>query len=255
LKSITLIFITLLAGYYFGANSKITRYSLSRNSGYSYYFRISFYGMIMLMLAFITFLLLKNSTGLIDEVIDLIDRYYGRFDADGFTNSQIIYTGIVGFITLFFSCFHFPLNFIISKSYSLSDRVYQRAIKNRDFERLIYRAIKQSSLLQVTMSNGKVYVGYVIRTIDPEAERTELRMLPVLSGYRDDTGTVIFKNKYRHVLNILSDEFLEIDCINTDEDMDDAGLADFEIVLPYGEIRHSSLFDYLIYSQTNNSIK
>jgi len=254
LKSITLIFITLLAGYNFGANSKTTRYFLCRNSGYSYYFRISCYGIILLITAFITFLILKNFTGIIDFIMSLTENYYGKFDENRFIHSQIVYTGIVGFIMLFYSCIYLVINFIISKSEYLTDLVYQRAIRNRDFERLVYRAIRQSSLLQVSMSNGKVYVGYVIRTIDPDAERTELRMLPVLSGYRDDTGTVIFKNKYSHVLNILSDDFVEIDCINTDEEMDDIGLADFEIVLPYGEIRHSSLFDYFIYSQTNNSM-
>lgn len=251
MKTIPLIILTLIAGYNYGSNCKITRYLLSRNRGYGLYFKTAYYGIILLFVSITLYIILNYFTGFIGFLDNLICKYFGMLSMEKFENQQLIRILIIGFFTILLSYIYFPINLIIKSSQRLTELVFNNAIKNRDFEKLIWRALRNNSVLQVTMSNNKVYVGYVIRTIDPEAERTELRLLPILSGYRDETSTVIFKNMYKSVLDVLAAE--PISNITSDEHLDDAGLGDFEIVLPYYEIRHSSMFDYEVYLETNNS--
>lgn len=64
--------------------------------------------------------------------------------------------------------------------------------------RLIYEAAINQSLIQVTLLGGKVYVGWVdYIPLDSRAEDSFLRLLPLMSGYRDPTTKkVVFQTKY-----------------------------------------------------------
>lgn len=127
---------------------------------------------------------------------------------------------------------------------------YKLAIKNADFERLVLRAIERSLPMLVTLENGKVYVGYVIRTIDPLAEGKELRLLPVFSGFRSpETGQVTFSTNYSEVLVEISED-------DREHEKGEAGGAlahlypgDFEVVIPVSKIVTSTLYDDEAYAR------
>ena len=83
--------------------------------------------------------------------------------------------------------------------------------------------------IAVTLSSGKFYTGYVTASFDPSYDRKYMRLLPMLSGYREpETKEVIFTTSY----------------VQTYEDQIDDNPADqFELVIPIASILSANLFE------------
>ena len=111
---------------------------------------------------------------------------------------------------------------------------FQQAINNDDFEKLILKSVEEVAPLLLTMSNGKIYIGYAIRGLDPGPKGNYLRILPLISGYRDqEHREVHFTTRYEEIYDqIPSSQYKK-----------------FEMVLPVSEIQSSTLFDDVIYQQ------
>ncbi len=89
----------------------------------------------------------------------------------------------------------------------------------------------------VTLSSGKVYVGFAVRLPNPELERTDIRLLPLLSGYREsETQAIHFTINYDRVLSQLEHP-----------DLNHLRPGDFEVVIPVSQISASHLFDVEAY--------
>ena len=57
------------------------------------------------------------------------------------------------------------------------------------------------------MLNSKVYVGLITSNFDPAFDRKYIRLLPILSGYRDsETKEVTFTHNYSSVLQSVKDD-------------------------------------------------
>lgn len=75
------------------------------------------------------------------------------------------------------------------------------------------------------MDNRKVYVGFVVTTIDPTTPKKALTILPLMSGYRaENGGEIVFTTYYERVYERISDETL-----------DHLSVDHFRIVLPTTE--------------------
>jgi hypothetical protein len=121
-------------------------------------------------------------------------------------------------------------------------------VKDDDLEALLYRAAVQGKPVSVTLPNAKVYVGFVIRTFDPRRDRKMFTMLPLVSGYRKDTGRVQFTTFYGQIYQRLAPES-EASEASEDEHDPLAGVTpeDFRIVLPVDKALGVSLFDLRVY--------
>lgn len=77
-----------------------------------------------------------------------------------------------------------PLNRLLFSYEAAIDRLYMND-KINAFDRLIYESTLESSQVQLTLRDGKVYVGWV-RNIPPKLHESDtyLEILPVSSGYR-----------------------------------------------------------------------
>ncbi|MDQ2919992.1 MAG: hypothetical protein M3R52_00030 [Acidobacteriota bacterium] len=72
------------------------------------------------------------------------------------------------------------------------------------FELLLKKAQDQTKTVSVTMSNGKVYVGWVTHLFNPALPTNFIQILPVKSGYRDEeTKWVVFTTFYSEALDNL----------------------------------------------------
>jgi hypothetical protein len=72
------------------------------------------------------------------------------------------------------------------------------------FELLLKKAQDQTKTVSVTMSNGKVYVGWVTHLFNPALPTNYIQILPVKSGYRDeDTKWVVFTTYYSQAIDNL----------------------------------------------------
>lgn len=108
-----------------------------------------------------------------------------------------------------------------------------------DLELLIFRALDHDMPLSITLVNGKVYVGYVTRSLTPDVERTYLRISPIVSGYRrEDTQEVSFTTDYARVKSEAKDHSSDLYGLLNE---------DFDIVLPLARIVSVSLFDFVAY--------
>ena len=119
--------------------------------------------------------------------------------------------------------------------------IYEYVIKNDDLEKLFYKSASQTLLISITLANGKVYVGYVLRGIDPESIHRFLKILPLISGYRDDKKMISFTNNYESMYQNIQDNIF------------DEFIGDLAIVIPYDEIRSANLFAMERYENVNNS--
>lgn len=235
----TLLLIPLIAGYAFSLTWDGSRYFAVREEGYRLYFRTAFYGLLLFVAAGLIHLyLISHFDGYLPYFGNVLVAFVDTDSA--VTNNQTTLLSLA-IITLMLGLFSGHL--LNTLPYSKQILLYT-ATSNDDFEQLVLRSVRKSMPLCVTMSNKKVYVGYVIRSINPGEKRTALRILPLISGYRTDMGLIEFNVSYHDVYEKISpqDENQE----PTDE-LSHLQTSDFEKVLPYDEIQSSHLFDLAAY--------
>lgn len=116
------------------------------------------------------------------------------------------------------------------------------AIKNNEFEQLIAHSFYLHKPLLITLSSGKIYVGWAVRAPNPTDHGQQyLRILPLLSGYRDQqTQVVNFMTDYLFVMNRMNNA--------TTSDFDHLSPRDFEVVIPSSEISSAHFFDLVAYN-------
>lgn len=98
-------------------------------------------------------------------------------------------------------------SFILSIALTeLSNRVLNkkkqiyRAIKKigNEFELTASKSFKDQTLILITLKNEKVYVGWV-KELPIPSQSNYLRIIPALSGYRDEDKKVVFNSHYLKV--------------------------------------------------------
>ena len=79
------------------------------------------------------------------------------------------------------------LALIVNRFYG-AGKASTRAIKRYGDERekLFFQAMQDSSLVLVSMEDRKVYIGWPVYSPDLRRDTKDFRLLPVLSGYRDE---------------------------------------------------------------------
>lgn len=144
---------------------------------------------------------------------------------------------IFSYLFYFFGFFY--LLFEIFSSW-YAKLILRNAIKNNDFEKLLFHALERDMPILFTLDSGKVYVGWMIRGPNPVEVRRAVRILPLLSGYRDkDTHEVNFTTSYENIFNVIVDD---------SEDLNHLNIGDFEVVIPSDCLSACHLFDVHAYS-------
>ena len=264
----------LISGYYFSSKFIVTRFKISRSAGYDLYFQAGFWGTVIFLFSLIitiyfSCLDLSFYTGIMKWLNELFEisnslNKFLMYDIIKFLIS-------IFFISFFFGIFgSFLLNEfikILDKSINffymikeiciddlafqpfdseyykslfyafppLQSKIYENAIIDDDFEQLIFSAIKEIKPLSVTMSNGKIYIGWALGlTFIPRVARKDLRMLLIYSGYRMvETKELIITCDYAEIFN--EDESHEL--------FENLEVENLEIVLPYSEIQSANVFN------------
>jgi hypothetical protein len=130
----------------------------------------------------------------------------------------------------------------INRFYS-AGKASKRAIfrYGKELEKLFYGAMRQDRPVSLTLKNRKVYIGRIIR-LPPilEGDATHIRLLPIMSGYRDEK-TVVWTPTTSY-----TDAYLEI----LKGQIPGLHSEDFEIVIPVSEIITANLFSFDIDQKT-----
>lgn len=263
-----LFFTPLLAGYVFAVTWKYSCYYSAREDSQRIYFRAAYYGVFLFLYAVLSTLLVRvyfpTTFEVLGQFLQLVlpSAFFKPAGNDPAITSQdlaqIIFLLIATLI--WGSCLGFMLNYLYAKwqwlrkvfwsreetAIAAWGPLYRKLVQERgdDLELLLFRALEKTMPVLVTMANRKVYVGMVVELMEPHLERKNLRLLPLLSGYRrEDNHEVDFTTSYQAIYEeILTDS----------KDGDSLDPEGFEIVLPCALIQSLSLFDittYLRFSQ------
>lgn len=121
----------------------------------------------------------------------------------------------------------------------------EKAVDNfgDEIEQLFKKSAKEENLIQITLKNNKVYVGFV-DYIPPPKESNYLKIIPVISGYRNsETKIIKFTTNYYAALEIYQ---------SNDEKQ---GSFEMDITLKQDEIFTANVFDYEVYNSFNKTTK
>ena len=78
-------------------------------------------------------------------------------------------------------------------------RINQASITD-PLELLLSRSLLNGEAIQVTLSTGKVYVGYVLAAPDPDLPTKFITLQPLMSGQRNSDGKVTYTTFYDQIL-------------------------------------------------------
>lgn len=262
-----LAFIPLLAGYIFVTTWHETRYLIKREDSQKIYFRAAHWGIWIFLVALSCVTLLKPDLNLFlsflsswDEKSILLgsNEKPANFAFWGVVLTSTLVLGLISGYALNWVRALFAVNFSeilrlavrrIKKRdtvfwghiYEYSNRAALKKavnILNSDLDLILIRALEVNMPICATLSNGKVYVGYVTGAIDPGDKKDMLRILPFVSGYRSgDSMKLQFTTWYVSIYQKFSEN----------ETLSHLNPELFEVVFPLCEIRTVNLFDIHAY--------
>ncbi|WP_143070730.1 hypothetical protein [Flagellimonas taeanensis] len=111
-----------------------------------------------------------------------------------------------------------------------------------EMELLLENSFSNKELLQFTMDNNKVYVGWVKELPIPSLS-SHVRIIPALSGYRTLEKQVVFNCQYLKVYS----EYIKKGKIKNPEDLQT------DLVLNVNNVVTVSFFDFELYEAFNTS--
>ena len=107
-------------------------------------------------------------------------------------------------------------------------------------ERLIIESARDLIPMRIVLASGKVYIGYPQQPELDDGAITQIKLLPILSGYlTENQQMVISRNYYTHYQDCYDDATGEL------EDSVDSGhdhITRFSIIIPVSDIKLYSLF-------------
>lgn len=126
---------------------------------------------------------------------------------------------------------------VVNRFYG-ADAASTRAIERygTEKERLLFQAMKSSTLVSVTMENRKVYIGWPVYSPDLRHETNDFRLLPVISGYRKEEDLSL--ERTTQYLNVY-------DQINRGT-IRGLKAEEFEVVLPLEKVVSANLFELVL---------
>jgi hypothetical protein len=225
-----LLLLPLLGGYIFARKYYRTRYSALRSENYSLLFLAAQYGLVFLAIAATVRALWVLLRYFVPTLIVVNKLWHALFPFD--------YSGTAILALLFGATSWRYFNRGLS-----SDEEVDKAIREKGdpLEVLLKDAMRDTRPVLLTMKSGKVYVGAVTTNFNPAYEVQSIKIMPILSGYRDPKDqTVTFTTDYFSLLTQIHDQDPNV----TEQDGLDLGT-----VIPLDEIRSVGIFSLPAYKR------
>jgi len=220
------LLLPLLGGYVFITYWNYTRFSARRYAGERLLINAALAGVVFLVLSYLTVSFISfNWPG-----VDRWWRTWVPFEHSGASLGALLLGATASRVLNLFS---------------KRDKEVRRTISawNDYLEELLLDAQENTRQVSVTLKNGKVYVGFVVRSFDPAYDRKYIILLPAMSGFRDQvTHKITFNTDYTRVYQ---------DLIAEDLGRLVRGVWDFQLVISVAEIISANLFDWDVYQRFN----
>lgn len=169
--SFDLLVLPLIGGFIFASKCNLTRASTKRVEGYRLFFYSALVGAILLLIAHTICYLVNSCNTAISANFHTFLQY------PNIGKSMI---AIVMGVTLWK-----PFNHFFAKKESWVRKDIERYGDHLD--ELFLRAFDEEKLIQITLRNGKVYVGRTLKAFEPFSQNEYVRILPIQSGFRNPT--------------------------------------------------------------------
>ncbi len=127
------------------------------------------------------------------------------------------------------------------KPYRLRETyVFVSELEGNLIELLLQEGLENQFLVELTMENGKTYIGQPYDSGLISLGSGDVALIPFISGYRhEETKTLRLTTFYLEALNQFAYN-----------DQSDLNLPDFRVVLPKHQIRSARRFDLEVYEKT-----
>lgn len=182
-----------MAGYIILSYSYIFKYTTQRYSQHRLLFECIFTSVILVFIAFITRAVLDYFLPAVTPAIVNFLQYIPVRKTDYLWTSVFIFL---------ISCLLVPVsNYIVRKRYKKDAPIRWAIDKSGDeIEQLFKRSFEEGVLMQITLKNNKVYIGFC--EVIPIPQKTNfLTLTPILSGYREnETKKLIITTDYFEVV-------------------------------------------------------
>ena len=209
----------VLGGYWLVTHLIPTRTDALRRSGYHTAFQSAFWGLVLLAVAY--------------PVAYLLGHLYPHLFPVGFLSSAFDRAAVLSVM------FGVTAPMLLNRFFD--QREVERKIVDEQgslIELLIAESIGRGKLVEVSLRNGKSYIGFALQSRVTRHPDSHVSIFPVSSGYRDnDTQELRVTTQYapvvwRHIQDMQDSEAAEFDPIN-----------DLRVVIPRSEIVSARLFD------------
>lgn len=185
-SGITQAVFVAVAGYWFLMRWSPTRYEVVRQAGYHLFFKSILYGIFLTIPGFLCII-----------VVRLL--FYG-FQLP-LSNAEILFGSLSG-LALAGAAPEIWDRLSRSRERQL-EHILKAAAERGDFLEILLETAKIcSGLVEMSLKNGKVYIGFIAESgITSRGENTDILLVPACSGYREkDTRTLLINYDYSAVV-------------------------------------------------------
>ena len=243
--------VVLVVGFHYESHHPLHRLYLVRQTGYNLYFRVGSRGFIMAAYALIPSMLMIFASAIVNGVGSkalYTDESYSEF----FLTSLLCYDMLFASLIMIISLTNVKYRFkgVVATTYGPSKEhkpnpERQALYKNlmrvaTEVERMIIESAKDMIPMRLVLSNGKVYIGWPQQPELEHGEITQIKLLPILSGFlTEQQQMVISRNYYKHYQNCYENNSGEL---VESEDSGHDHISRFSIIIPVSDIKVYSLF-------------
>lgn len=231
------LLLPLIGGSLFVRGCTGLRYKAAREDGHRLYFRVAYHGVVLFVVSTACLLAVDwalGNFGFYRAAIEMaVARLAPLFKEPRNAGGQSAFLAICLFSVLLGRVSPLLVNVIFKTRQE--DALWAAASEN-ELEEFLLDALARLKSVAITLTSGKVYVGYVLTTPEPRTDRRVIALLPLMSGYRQEAGgKVVFTTYY--------DQFYRGE--------NDLGTDDFKLVLPIDKMVSLSFFDVAVYARFN----
>lgn len=217
------LLIPALGGYWFLTKTDVTRYGVARQSGYHLFFNSAFAGFIFYVLGWLLAILMRTWFSDLGAWLDAGNAPFPHFDA--VLISLLLAFGLSGVLNSATK----PKD-VQKEILEMDMKAHGQLIKN-----LLRQAMQAGSLIELSMRNGKTYIGYVTDQGGFTENDGDIGLIPALSGFRDnETRELVITTNYSPIIN---------QCGKLDGEFPHLSRNQLKVLLPNREIVSARHFD------------
>lgn len=241
-----LLVIIMTSGFMFTSRYPLARFKQLRSEGWDQYLHVFAWGLPFATVSLCITCFLYWCLGDIDFDLDKI--WVGSILSKEFS----LYIFLWSFISIVLA-WRFG-EYISKKESFVNDATIMCATENQ-FKQRIYEATENGNFIQVTLTNKKVYIGYIKTFMELKNPDTKfIKICPFFSGYKTEKKQLLkLTNNYcKYFPDIVFNEEYEQEQMKK---IIDEELEPYTVILPVKNIVSLAYWNDEYYSKVNGSIK